>query len=272
VISCRSRPTADRRSADHGIRPDPAKRTPIMGRSGAALLGAPQRRLRRHRAAKRRLRSDHRMGSGGVAAPILAQSPEIGSDQAVRTGADAAMAAFGATDLTSWRRKDLFASSPGSACTGGTVRIMRRNQPFAGHRSNKDDSKGGGGGRRHGGYVPVCVRFENVGCAMGTTVPEVMRSHFFDGRGLLHLITGRSGAGKTTFEADVSAEPPFTGMVTLFGSDLATAKRSDMPGLRRPHRRGVSGFGGGDNLSALTLVALPLSIGGPSRSPITTMT
>ena len=58
------------------------------------------------------------------------------------------------------------------------------------------------------------------------------------------------------------AEPPSRGLITLFGRDLATARRTSLPALRR--RIGVvfQDFRLLDHLSAFDNVALPLQAGG----------
>lgn len=107
------------------------------------------------------------------------------------------------------------------------------------------------------------VRFENVGMRYGVG-PEVLRDvTFVLEAGSFTFLTGLSGAGKTTLLKLISvAEPPSRGLITLFGHDLATAKRSALPALRR--RIGVvfQDFRLLDHLSAFDNVALPLKIAG----------
>jgi cell division transport system ATP-binding protein len=111
------------------------------------------------------------------------------------------------------------------------------------------------------------VRFENVGMRYGAG-PEVLRDvTFVLEAGSFTFMTGLSGAGKTTLLKLISiAEPPSRGLVTLFGQDLATAKRSALPALRR--RIGVvfQDFRLLGHLSAFDNVALPLRIAGRKRS------
>jgi len=111
--------------------------------------------------------------------------------------------------------------------------------------------------------VTAMVRFENVGMRYGAG-PEVLRDVTFvlEG-GSFTFLTGLSGAGKTTLLKLISmVEPPSRGLITLFGRDLATAKRSELPALRR--RIGVvfQDFRLLDHLSAFDNVALPLRIAG----------
>ena len=107
------------------------------------------------------------------------------------------------------------------------------------------------------------VRFENVGMRYGAG-PEVLRDvTFVLEAGSFTFLTGLSGAGKTTLLKLISmVDPPSRGLITLFGHDLATAKRAALPGLRL--RIGVvfQDFRLINHLSAFDNVALPLRIAG----------
>lgn len=107
------------------------------------------------------------------------------------------------------------------------------------------------------------VRFENVGMRYGTG-PEVLRDVSFELEGgSFTFLTGLSGAGKTTLlKLIYLAEPPSRGLITLFGQELATARRRELPPLRR--RIGVvfQDFRLLDHLSAYDNVALPLRLAG----------
>ena len=107
------------------------------------------------------------------------------------------------------------------------------------------------------------VRFENVGMRYGAG-PEVLRDVSFElKQGSFTFLTGLSGAGKTTLLKLIClAEPPSRGLITLFGEDLATARRRDLPALRR--RIGVvfQDFRLLSHLSAYDNVALPLRLAG----------
>jgi cell division transport system ATP-binding protein len=111
------------------------------------------------------------------------------------------------------------------------------------------------------------VRFENVGMRYGAG-PEVLRDVTFTlEAGSFTFLTGLSGAGKTTLlKLIYVAEPPSRGLITLFGRDLATARRFEFPALRR--RIGVvfQDFRLLDHLSAFDNVALPLRIAGVRAS------
>ena len=117
--------------------------------------------------------------------------------------------------------------------------------------------------RRVIGMVAPMVRFENVGMRYGTG-PEVLKDVSFSlEAGSFTFLTGLSGAGKTTLlKLIYVAEPPSRGLITLFGTELATARRRDLPPLRR--RIGVvfQDFRLLDHLSAYDNVALPLRLAG----------
>src|SRR3569833_2443756 len=107
------------------------------------------------------------------------------------------------------------------------------------------------------------VRFENVGMRYGTG-PEVLRDVSFELEGgSFTFLTGLSGAGKfTLLKLIYLAEPPSRGLITLFGQELATARRRELPPLRR--RIGVvfQNLRLLDHLSAYDIVALPLRLAG----------
>ena len=107
------------------------------------------------------------------------------------------------------------------------------------------------------------VRFENVGMRYGVG-REVLRDvNFTLEPGSFTFLTGPSGAGKTTLlKLVLMAEQPSRGVISLFGSNLANLKRSELPPLRR--RIGVvfQEFRLLDHLSAFDNVALPLRLAG----------
>jgi cell division transport system ATP-binding protein len=110
------------------------------------------------------------------------------------------------------------------------------------------------------------IRFENVGMRYGPG-PEVLRDVTFQLEpGSFTFLTGPSGAGKSTLlKLMFLAEKPSRGLITLFGTDLATARRSEFPALRR--RVGVvfQDFRLLPHLSAFDNVALPLRLAGGKR-------
>src|SRR5258708_9475403 len=81
--------------------------------------------------------------------------------------------------------------------------------------------------------------------------------------GGFYFVTGQSGAGKSSLlKLIYLAERPSRGLISLFGRDLATTPRQDLPAMRR--RIGVvfQDFRLIPHLSALDNVALPLRVAG----------
>jgi cell division transport system ATP-binding protein len=111
------------------------------------------------------------------------------------------------------------------------------------------------------------VRFENVGMRYGLG-PEVLRDISFSlERGAFHLLTGPSGAGKTSLlKLIYLAERPSRGMISMFGRDTGTMPREELPPLRR--RIGVvfQDFRLLDHLTVLENVALPRRVMGQSEA------
>jgi len=114
--------------------------------------------------------------------------------------------------------------------------------------------------------TPV-IRFENVGLRYGKG-PEVLRDVSFElEQGGFRMLTGASGAGKTSLLRMLFlASRPTRGLINLFGRDIATLPRRDYPTLRR--RIGVvfQEFRLIDHLTTFDNVALPLRVTGKSRS------
>ena len=111
------------------------------------------------------------------------------------------------------------------------------------------------------------VRFENVGMRYGLG-PEVLRDISFSlERGALHLLTGPSGAGKTSLlKLIYLAERPSRGMISMFGRDTGALLRDELPPLRR--RIGVvfQDFRLLDHLTVLENVALPRRVMGQTEA------
>ena len=107
------------------------------------------------------------------------------------------------------------------------------------------------------------VRFDNVGMRYGLG-PEVLRDITFHLRpGSFHFLFGPSGAGKSTLlKLLYLALRPSRGLISLFGRDIASVPRQEMPALRR--RIGVvfQDFRLLPHLSVIDNVALPLRIAG----------
>ena len=111
------------------------------------------------------------------------------------------------------------------------------------------------------------VRFENVGMRYGLG-PEVLRDISFSlERGALHLLTGPSGAGKTSLlKLIYLAERPSRGWISMVGRDTANMARDELPPLRR--RIGVvfQDFRLLDHLTVLENVALPRRVMGQTEA------
>ncbi|MBE5074773.1 cell division ATP-binding protein FtsE [Erythrobacteraceae bacterium E2-1 Yellow Sea] len=107
------------------------------------------------------------------------------------------------------------------------------------------------------------VTFDNVGLRYGTD-PEVLSDlsfNLFSGR--FYFLTGASGAGKTSLlKLLYLAQRPSRGAIRMFGKDVITTPRDELPHFRR--RLGVvfQNFRLVDHLSAFDNVALPLRVAG----------
>ncbi|PCJ69721.1 MAG: cell division ATP-binding protein FtsE [Rhodobiaceae bacterium] len=111
------------------------------------------------------------------------------------------------------------------------------------------------------------VRFENVGMRYGMG-PEILRDVSFHLEpGSLHFLTGPSGAGKTSLlKLMFLAHKPSRGLISMFGQDIATTSRAELPGLRR--RIGVvfQEFRLLEHLTTYENVALPLRVLGQEEA------
>jgi cell division transport system ATP-binding protein len=114
---------------------------------------------------------------------------------------------------------------------------------------------------------PPVVSFADVGMRYGRS-PEVLKDITFTlKRGSLTVLTGASGAGKSSLlKLIYLAHRPSRGLITLFDDDLATLRRERLAPLRR--RIGVvfQEFRLLDHLSALDNAALPLRLTGVKPS------
>jgi len=107
------------------------------------------------------------------------------------------------------------------------------------------------------------IHFDNVGLRYGTQ-PEVLRDLSFTLHpGSFYFLTGASGAGKTSLlKLLYLAQRPSRGAIRMFGNDVITLPREQLPQMRR--RLGVvfQDFRLVNHLSAFDNVALPLRIAG----------
>jgi cell division transport system ATP-binding protein len=98
--------------------------------------------------------------------------------------------------------------------------------------------------------------------------PEILKDVTFRlDPGAFCFLTGASGAGKTSLmKLLFMALKPTRGLITIFGKDVATLQRTELPALRR--RIGVvfQDFMLLDHLSAFDNVALPLRVAGKNSA------
>ena len=113
------------------------------------------------------------------------------------------------------------------------------------------------------------VRFENVGLRYGLG-PEVLQDVTFSlAPGSFHFLIGPSGAGKSSLlKLIYLALKPSRGLISLFGRDIQSTSRRELPAMRR--RVGVvfQEFRLLNHLSAFDNVALPLRVAGAKKSDI----
>ena len=111
--------------------------------------------------------------------------------------------------------------------------------------------------------LPAVVRFDGIGMRYGRA-PEVLRDINLNlTPGSFHFLTGASGAGKSSLlKLIYLALRPTRGLIRLFGRDVESLTRAELPDVRR--RIGVvfQEFRLLDHLCAFDNVALPLRVGG----------
>lgn len=107
------------------------------------------------------------------------------------------------------------------------------------------------------------VRFENVGLRYGGG-PEILRDISFSlDPGGFAFLTGPSGAGKSSLlKLLFLALRPTRGLINLFGRDVASLRRADVPALRRKIGVVFQDFKLLDHLTVFENVALPLRAAG----------
>ncbi len=113
------------------------------------------------------------------------------------------------------------------------------------------------------------IDFQNVGVRYGSG-PEILHDiSLCLKEGSFHFLTGASGAGKSTLlRLMYLAHQPSRGLISLFGKDILTTPRRELPALRR--RIGVvfQNFRLIDHLTTMENVALPLRVSGASEKQI----
>jgi cell division transport system ATP-binding protein len=114
------------------------------------------------------------------------------------------------------------------------------------------------------------VKFDNVGLRYSTDSEVLSDLSFTLFPGRFYFLTGASGAGKTSLlRLLYLAQRPSRGGIRMFGRDMITLPRGELPDFRR--RLGVvfQDFRLVDHLSALDNVALPLRLAGAEEAKVT---
>ena len=108
--------------------------------------------------------------------------------------------------------------------------------------------------------IPI-AKFENVGLRYGLG-PEVLQDVKLELQpGSYHFLVGPSGAGKSSLlKLLYLAHRPSRGLVHLFGMDVATTPRDELPALRRSIGVVFQDYRLLDHLSTFDNVALPLRV------------
>lgn len=113
------------------------------------------------------------------------------------------------------------------------------------------------------------IHFDNVGLRYGTDREVLSDLTFTLHAGRFYFLTGASGAGKTSLlRLLYLAQRPSRGGLRMFGTDVITLPRAELPVMRR--RVGVvfQDFRLVDHLSAYDNVALPLRVAGHSEQDL----
>ena len=113
------------------------------------------------------------------------------------------------------------------------------------------------------------VKFDNVGLRYGADQEVLSDLSFTLFPGSFYFLTGASGAGKTSLlKLLYLSQRPSRGGIRMFGRDMITLPRAELPKFRR--RLGVvfQDFRLVDHLSAFDNVALPLRLAGTDEARV----
>jgi cell division transport system ATP-binding protein len=113
------------------------------------------------------------------------------------------------------------------------------------------------------------VKFSNVGLRYSTG-PEILHDLNIElPPGSFHFLTGPSGAGKTSLmKLLYLGQKPTRGIITMFGKDISTLPRQELPAVRRQIGVVFQDFRLLTHLSAYDNVALPLRTAGATEKDI----
>ena len=107
------------------------------------------------------------------------------------------------------------------------------------------------------------VRCENVGLRYGLGPEGLQDGTVSLAAGSFHFLVGDSGAGKSSLlKLIYLALKPSRGLISLFGRDIATTPRRELPAMRRRVGVVLQEFRLLNHLSAFDNVALPLRVAG----------
>lgn len=119
------------------------------------------------------------------------------------------------------------------------------------------------------GRASEIVKFDNIGLRYGADQEVLSDLSFTLFPGSFYFLTGASGAGKTSLlKLLYLAQRPSRGAIRMFGRDMITLPRAELPDFRR--RLGVvfQDFRLIEHLSAFDNVALPLRLAGTEETRV----
>ena len=122
---------------------------------------------------------------------------------------------------------------------------------------------------KSGNYPDAIIEMQNVGIRYGQGAEVLSDIKLSLKRGSFHFLTGRSGAGKTSFLSMMYlAQKPSRGIVSVFGKNVNFTNRDSLAMLRRKIGVVFQDFRLLDHLSAFDNVALPLRVCGMDEKEV----